>query len=121
MSYLCSVTEAWLTAYSIMINKLIPRIGFGWTMRAVAFMLFGLLLIANVTVKSRLPHKPRPWKVMDFVVPLKEPKFLFLALGSFFFFWGLFLPINFIVLFAERYGMSESLSNYQLPILNAGR
>ena len=90
-------------------------------MRAVAFMLFGLLLIANVTVKSRLPHKPRPWKVMDFVVPLSEPKFLFLALGSFFFFWGLFLPINFIVLFAERNGMSESLSNYQLPILNAGR
>ncbi|KAM0794111.1 major facilitator superfamily domain-containing protein, partial [Usnea florida] len=104
----------------IMINRLIPRIGFGWTMRALAFMLFGLLLIANVTVKSRLPHKPKPWKVMDFVVPLKEPKFLFLALGSFFFFWGLFLPINFIVLYAQHYGMSESLSNYQLPILNAG-
>lgn len=90
-------------------------------MRAVAFMLFGLLLLANATVKSRLLHKPKPWKVMDFVVPFKELKFLLLALGSFFFFWGLFLPIDFIVLYAQHCGMSEALSNYQLPILNAGR
>lgn len=58
---------------------------------------------------------------MDFVVPLKELKFLFLVLGSFFFFWGLFLPINFIILYGQHYSMSTSLAGYQLVILNAAR
>ncbi|PQE19424.1 monocarboxylate permease protein [Rutstroemia sp. NJR-2017a BBW] len=31
----------------IMVNRLIPQIGFGWTMRAVAFIILGLLIIAN--------------------------------------------------------------------------
>jgi hypothetical protein len=106
---------------SIMINQLIPQIGFGWTMRTLAFMLLALLIIANVTVKSRLHHSPKPYKIMDFVVPLKEPRFLLLSMGSFFFFWGLFTPINFIVLYGEYYGMAAGLAGYQVAILNAGR
>lgn len=104
----------------IMINKLLPRIGFGWTMRALAFMLLGLLIVANLTVKSRLTHTPRPWKVWDFFVPLKDPKFALLAVGSFFFFWGLFIPINFITLYGQYNGMSNSFAFYQIAILNAG-
>lgn len=104
-----------------MINELTPQIGFGWTMRTLAFMLLGLLIIANLTVKSRLHHTPKPFKVMDFVVPLKEPRFLLLAMGCSFFFWGLFTPINFIVLYGEYCGMSTSLAGYQIAILNAGR
>ena len=104
-----------------MFNQLVDRIGFGWSMRAIAFMLLGLLLIANATTKSRLQHKVKPFKIMDFVVPFKEPRFLLLSMGSFFFFCGLFIPINFIILYGEYYGMSSSLAGYQLAILNAAR
>ena len=90
-------------------------------MRTLAFTLLSILIIANLTVKSRLHHTPKPFKVMDFVVPLKEPRFLLLAMGSFFFFWGLFTPVNFIVLYGEYYGMFASLAGYQIAILNAGR
>jgi MFS family permease len=44
--------------FPIMVNKLIPEVGFGWTMRICAFILF-LVVIANLTLKSRLHHQPK--------------------------------------------------------------
>jgi len=105
----------------IMVNKLIPRIGFGWTMRAVAFMILGLLVITNATTKSRVVHTKKPFTVMEFIRPLKEPAFLLVALASFFFFFGTFLPFNFLILQGQSEGMSNELSNYLIPILNAAR
>jgi MFS family permease len=84
--------------FPIMVSKLIPKIGFPWTMRAVAFMIWGMLIIANLTVKSRLPPRPRRFDPMDFVRPCKEPAFLLLCIGSFFFFFGTFLPFNYVIL-----------------------
>ncbi|KAK4867870.1 hypothetical protein LT330_007529 [Penicillium expansum] len=104
----------------IMIDRLIPTAGFAWSMRAVAFLFFGLLIIGNLTIRSRLPPKPTPVAVNQFLVPFKEPTFLFVALGSFFFFWGVFLPTNFIIVQAQHDGMSLNLSGYLLAILNAG-
>jgi MFS family permease len=82
----------------IMVTKLIPQIGFPWTMRAVAFMLLGMLIIANFTVKSRLAPRPRKLELMEFVRPLHEPAFTLLCVASFFFFFGTFLPFNFVIL-----------------------
>lgn len=104
-----------------MISRLIPTAGFGWSMRAVAFLFLGLLVISNLTIRSRLPPKPTPFALNLFLEPFREPPFLFVALGSFFFFWGVFLPTNFIILQAEYDGMSIELSGYLLAILNAGR
>ena len=104
-----------------MIDRLIPRIGFAWSMRTAAFMILGLMIIANLTVKSRLEPRPSPLVIMEFIRPLKEPPFLFTALASFLFFFGTFLPFNFIILQAQEQGMSARLANYLLAILNAAR
>jgi predicted MFS family arabinose efflux permease len=104
-----------------MIQKLIPQIGFGWTMRAAAFMIFGLLIIANLTLKSRLPPQPKPLDIWEFITPLKEPPFVLVVAGSFLFFFGLFLPFNFVILQAQEQGMSSNLAGYLIPILNATR
>jgi len=103
----------------IMVQKLIPKIGFGWTMRAVAFMFLGLLIIANLTVKSRLPPPRRPFQIKEFVKPFTEKPFLLLALAAFFTYIGGFLPFNFLILQGEASGMSENLASYLVPILNA--
>ena len=83
--------------YPIMISKLIPQIGFAWTMRAAAFLILGMLIIANLTVKSRLAPKPRPLVLMEFIRPLREPAFGLLCLASFLFFFGMFLPFNYVI------------------------
>jgi predicted MFS family arabinose efflux permease len=67
-------------------------------MRACAFMILGMLVISNLTVKSRLAPRPRKLELMEFVRPLKEPAFALLCIASFFFFFGTFLPFNYIIL-----------------------
>lgn len=103
----------------IMVQKLIPQIGFGWTMRAVAFTFLGLLIIANLTVKSRLPPARRPFHFIELVEPFTEMPFLLLALAAFFTYIGGFLPFNFIIVQGEASGMSKNLASYLVPIINA--
>lgn len=107
--------------FPIMVDHLVREVGFGWAMRICAFLILFLLIIANLTIKSRLPHRPKRVVIMEFIRPLREPPFLLFLLGSFLFFLGMFLPFNFIILEAERWGMSPSLANYLIPILNAAR
>ncbi|KAL1301917.1 hypothetical protein AAFC00_006094 [Neodothiora populina] len=104
----------------IMFNNIIDAgVSFGWTIRIIAFTFLALLSFACVFTKSRLDHKPKPLIIMDFIRPLKEVPFLFLTAAGFFAFWGIFIPNNFIVLYAQSIGMSVNLSNYQLVVLNA--
>jgi MFS family permease len=107
--------------FPIMVDHLVVEVGFGWAMRICAFLILFLLVIANLTIKSRLSHHPRKVVVMEFIRPLREPTFLLLVTGSFCFFLGMFLPFNFLILEGQRWGMSPSLANYLIPILNAAR
>lgn len=105
----------------IMVTKLIPEVGFPWAMRTVAFTILGLMIIANLTVKSRLKPKPKPLAIMEFIRPFGDIPFLLVTLGSWFFFFGMFLPFTYIILQAQADGMSINLSVYLIPILNAAR
>ena len=102
-----------------MIPNLFDSIGFGWTMRTVAFIMFALLMIAVATVRSRLQHTPKPLVWSDFTDPLREQAVLLLGFAGFFFFMGVFMPYNFLVSESVYYGMSQPLANYTLTILSA--
>jgi len=84
--------------FPIMVSKLIPKIGYPWTMRAAAFMILGMLIIANLTVKSRLTPRRKKVDPMEFMRPLKEPAFAILCAAAFLFFFGTFLPFNYVIL-----------------------
>ena len=107
--------------FPIMVAKLVPKIGFPWTIRAVAFMVLGLLAIANFTVTSRLQKVAKHLTMHDLLSPWEEPTFLIFAVATFIFAFGTFLPYNFLILQAESVGMSPALSAYLIPILNAAR
>lgn len=105
----------------IMVTKLIPEVGFPWAMRSVAFTVLGMLIIANLTVKSRLKPRPRPLVIMEFVRTFGDIKFLLVTIGGWFFVFGMFLPFTYVILQAQQDGMSVDLSSYLIPILNAAR
>lgn len=105
----------------IMIEKLIPKLGFGWTMRIVAFVFLGLLIIACSTVKARLPPRPQPLVVKDYVRGFREPAYALTVLAMFLFYWGMFVPYNYVLLQARAAGMNPDLIQYLIPILNAVR
>ncbi|GJC77247.1 MFS transporter asaE [Colletotrichum liriopes] len=105
----------------IMMSKMIPQVGFPWAIRAVAFLFLFLLGIACLTVKSRLPPRPRPFVFKEYIDSLREPPMAITVCALFLFFWGMFLPFNFVILQAKAQGMDENLVIYLLPIMNAVR
>jgi MFS family permease len=107
--------------FPIMIQRLIKEIGFPWAIRAAGFLILGLVIIANLTVRSRLPPSPRPLQMMEFIRPLGERTFGLTVTGSFLFFFGLFIPFNYVILQAIYRGMSPGLASYLVSILNAAR
>jgi hypothetical protein len=71
-----------------MVQRLIPEVGFPWAMRITAFVVLFMLIIANLTITSRLPPRASPFDVMEFVDPLKEFPFVLVCFGCFIFFLG---------------------------------
>ena len=98
-----------------MVQRLIDSAGFPWAMRAAGFLILGMLIFANLTVKSRIPPTPRPWSPMDFVVPFKELPFSLTVVSAFLFFYGMFIPFTFVILSAQYYGMGSVMAGYLLP------
>ena len=105
----------------IMMAKMIKEVGFPWMIRTMAFIFLSLLSIACLTVKSRLPPRPRPLVLVEYVQSLRELPMLFTVISFFFFTLGMFLPFNYILLQGAAAGMSPNLITYLLPMLNAAR
>ncbi|KXH38525.1 major facilitator superfamily transporter [Colletotrichum simmondsii] len=106
--------------FPIMVTRLIKSLGYPWAMRICAFMILGLLIIANLTVKAF--HPPRPQKVStdQLIRPFKEFEFVCVVIGFFLFTYGIFVPINYIQVQALEAGMDPNLAQYLVAILNAG-
>lgn len=106
--------------FPVMVHRLVPQIGFPWTVRSCAFLILALCVFANFTVTSRLRHSPKTFRLSDYWRPLREGPFATFTFAYFLFYLGFFVPYNFIILEAERYGMSPGLSAFLVPIMNAG-
>jgi hypothetical protein len=83
--------------------------------------MFILLIVANMTVTSRLRPKRSPVRLSQFMTPFREYSFCLVCLGSFLFCSGMFLPFNFISIQAEAFGMSVANAGYLVVVLNAAR
>ncbi|KAJ3775372.1 major facilitator superfamily domain-containing protein [Lentinula raphanica] len=107
---------------SIMLNKLFQQVGFHTTVRISAGFNAGLLCIGILLARTRLASAPpkdtnlfRHMKVF-----FREPQYVAVVLGTFFNLMGLFFPTFFLQLNANQKGiMSENLTFYLLPVLNA--
>lgn len=108
------------------IPVLFERIGFPWTMRAVALTYFVLMIVAIATTSRRpLPagRSRTPFRASNLLpVRLLRPgPVLTLALACFFYFLGVFIPYNYMVVEAMDDGESERRANNLLVILSATR
>ncbi|RKL05604.1 hypothetical protein BFJ70_g17095 [Fusarium oxysporum] len=91
--------------YPSMARKLLPTIGFGWTMRAMGFIQLGTFAIALVSgVPRQSPRRSGP--IIDWSV-FGEAAFTLYLLGAFLAFLGVFFPFFFLSSYArEKQGLS---------------
>jgi len=101
-------------ALSKMLNS--TSLGFGWSVRIIAFVLTPLLAFSCLTVKARLP----PRKTTFFIgSAFARVEFCLLVSSMFFMFLGFFTPLFYIPTYAVSRGMDATLASYLLAILNA--
>ncbi|KAJ5682414.1 hypothetical protein N7462_005579, partial [Penicillium macrosclerotiorum] len=105
--------------FPIMISRLINEIGYPWAMRTAAFLMLFLLIIAILTVRSRVPPKPVRLNRESMLRPFTEIKMRLVFFGFLMMTFGIFIPINYLVIQAMQSGMSANLAQYLLPMLNA--
>ncbi|KAL0565459.1 hypothetical protein V5O48_016566 [Marasmius crinis-equi] len=105
--------------FAIMLNHLFvnPNIGFAWGVRASAFVVLGLLVVANLLMTSDPPkiRRPDPPRLS---VLLTDPPYVAGVLGATVADWGIFFPYFYLQLFAIIKGADPTFSFYLLAILN---
>lgn len=130
--------------FPIMLQKLLPRLGFAWSTRILGFILLAVAVPANLWIRTRLPPRRRPVVVVDDAAAAASPpgvrrwrakivsvlpdfrvfrdrRFALAAVGIFFMEWGLFIPLTFIVSYSAANGSQDATSSYTLlSLLNAG-
>ncbi|TDL28262.1 MFS general substrate transporter [Rickenella mellea] len=103
----------------ILLQSLIHRIGFPWAVRVLALTAMVHLVIACLTVRTRIPLKrSTTWRTMIDVQGFRDVQYTLAAVGAFLYFLGFFIPYFYIEVYAIHRGMSEELSAYLPAIVN---
>lgn len=104
--------------YPIMLRKLEPQVGFGWTTRIIGFMVLATNSFSFCVMHLR--EKTKVKRVMLDPGAFKELPFVFFVTAIFFMVFGFNTPIFYIEQYAlDKGSMDEDLAFYLLSILNA--
>ncbi|KAH7890368.1 MFS general substrate transporter [Phlebopus sp. FC_14] len=122
MGIIMSGSSVGSVAYPIMFNHFFNgRVGFAWGVRIVSFVYLILLIIANAVMRTRLP----PAKLNQHDIPvnmrdiLTDGPFWVCLAGIAAAFWGFFVPMFYIQLFAAEHNVSSIVESYVVAIFNA--
>ncbi|EOD52688.1 putative monocarboxylate permease protein [Neofusicoccum parvum UCRNP2] len=122
----------------IVLSYLVPKIGFGWSLRVVALMMLCCYLISMAVSRTKEPPKaPTAKAVVNSLLDFKgykDPRYLMLAIGNFVATLGLYIPYYYIGNFylgsfslqqlmgTGSYALlrhpSASIHQYLLPLIN---
>ena len=105
--------------YSIIFDKLEPRLGFPWATRLIAFIMLVTLALPVLCLRMRI--KPSTARSFFDTNAWREPSFLLMTTACFVGFLGLYIPYFFIQSFAgQKDVINSNTAVYLLPIINAG-
>ncbi|KAF7362888.1 MFS general substrate transporter [Mycena venus] len=106
--------------HPVMLNNTLPVLGFANAVRASAGLIGGLLLIACLLMRPRLPPAPTQlpfWKSLRRFAGDKA--YVFTALGMATYAVGVYFPLFYLQLDAVKHGINKTLSFYSLVIMNS--
>ncbi|KAK7044750.1 MFS general substrate transporter [Favolaschia claudopus] len=110
-----SGSSAGSTVFPIMINHLLPKIGFASTVRASGYVVLGCLVVGNAMMRTR----PRPARaVPDVKSFFADRAYLCAILGTLLSTAGVYFPVIYMQLFALQHSVGRDLAFYSIAIIN---
>ncbi|KAK7044474.1 MFS general substrate transporter [Favolaschia claudopus] len=108
------------TIFPIMFNHLIPKLGFGGTIRATAAIIPPCLVVGNLLMRTRLPsRRNRPaGPSVNVKAFFAEAEYIWAILGLFFSALGVYFPIIYIQLFSVQHKVDNTLAFYSVAMMN---
>ncbi|KAJ5198380.1 uncharacterized protein N7498_007497 [Penicillium cinerascens] len=103
--------------FPAVVMRMLPEVGYGWTMRTLGFITMATLIPCLLFFKQRLP--PRTAGPLVEWAAFKEMSYLLFAVGMFLNFWGLYVAFFYIGSFSRNIiGVSETTSIHLLMVMN---
>lgn len=109
--------------FPILLQSLLPRVGFEWSTRILGFILLALSVPAVIWIRTRLPmpgSRGKMQSVWPDLTIFRDRSFAIASLGVFFMEWGIFVPVTFIVSYASAHNQDANQAYTVLALLNAG-
>lgn len=103
--------------YPVVVQQLLPKIGFGWTVRVLGFITLATSTFTALALRTRLPpRKSGPLVEWD---AFREPTYVLYVSGMFLNFWALYFAFYYVGAFGRNIiGISYSDSISILLIMN---
>ncbi|KAI0797521.1 MFS general substrate transporter [Abortiporus biennis] len=106
------------TIFPIAARKLIPLVGFQWTMRILGFIQLAALGVTNLTLERRLPPKTVVGPFIN-LTAFRNKAYTMYCFSSLVAFLGLYTVLTYIDISASAAGVSDDFSFYLVSIANA--
>ncbi|EIW53525.1 MFS general substrate transporter [Trametes versicolor FP-101664 SS1] len=106
--------------FPVLLEQLIPKVGFGWAVRIMAFILLACLTVSCLTIRTRLPLSGNLSlrTAIDFG-GFRDPRYTLATIGAFLLFYTFFIPYFYIQIYADFRAVPAHTGHYLLAILNA--
>ncbi|KAJ5509217.1 hypothetical protein N7527_011360 [Penicillium freii] len=110
--------------YTTMFNQILPKVGFPWTVRLVAFVMLALFIAAAFMLLWPERHSVRvkatQRRSLIDLRAFKDPPFWSFAIGNFFLYLGYITPFYYIPTYAQtKLGTSSAMASNVLMISQA--
>ena len=80
--------------FPAVVQQLLPRIGFAWTVRVLGFLLLALLVVVQIGSRPRPPSRTKgPYVEWG---AFRDPTFLLFTIGTFISFWGVYFAYYYV-------------------------
>jgi len=105
--------------YPIMLQHLQDLVGFPWAVRIAGFLTLACLIIAHLTMRTRLPLKANvSLRTIVDLNGFRDIRYTLTTIASFLYFYAVFIPFFYIEEYAQFRGVSPNISPYLLAIIN---
>ncbi|KAK2464786.1 hypothetical protein APHAL10511_003204 [Amanita phalloides] len=105
-------------SFPIILNHVIPRMGFGPGVRVTAYMVLCCLTVGNMLI--RIPVRKRNSKTPppDIKQFFKDPAYVYFVSGSVIALLGTYFPVIYLQLYSVQHNVDKKLAFYSVAILN---